>query len=288
MNGDIRDKLGLSHEDVTNLNFINNSKYIFRKHYSEGLRSHILQVLDAIDVKREIKGINLDEKPPFPLAKPLRILRIYRKKFESFTQVNHEIHNYKILKSYLAPVFLANSEEFIVDYFAGQSFHMMLCGLQEYVEGDYLNPWGMCNKEILRDQYRSMIIGDNKNVENDTNLYIKNVTINIEKFIFQIKKMICEENLIPDLAGSGNIILTRGGSVKLIDINNISKVSNDDNIYLDDKGYPVCDKSIEAIAKIEQKLLNCKIDKNSPLYKKYLDQKRMAAVKDLDRKFQYF
>jgi hypothetical protein len=54
---------------------------------------------------------------------------------------------------------------------------------------------------------------------------------------------------------------------------------------LDDKGYPVCDKSIEAISILEQKLLDKPIDKTETLYKIFLDPQRMKDVSDLEEKF---
>ncbi|MGD2149924.1 MAG: hypothetical protein PVF99_04880, partial [Desulfobacterales bacterium] len=56
-------------------------------------------------------------------------------------------------------------------------------------------------------------------------------------------------------------------------------------IRLDDKGYPVCDKSIEAISILEQKLLDRPIDKTETLYKIFLDPQRMKEVSVLEENF---
>jgi hypothetical protein len=108
---------------------------------------------------------------------------------------------------------------------------------------------------------------------------------NVEKFVNSVKKMILETNYVPDLAGLENLLVTPGGDIKLVDINNVSRVSFGPDISLDDKGYPVCDKSIEAISILEQKLLEKPIDKTETLYKIFLDPLRMRDVSILEEKF---
>ena len=108
---------------------------------------------------------------------------------------------------------------------------------------------------------------------------------NVEKFIKSVKKMILEANYVPDFAGLENLLVTPGGDIKLVDINNVSRVSFGPDIRLDDKGYPVCDKSIEAISILEQKLLDKPIDKTETLYKIFLDPLRMKNVSDLEEIF---
>ena len=54
MEKDIRDKPNIRSEDITGLNFIRDSgTYLFRKHYRQGLRSHIMEVLDSNDIWKE-------------------------------------------------------------------------------------------------------------------------------------------------------------------------------------------------------------------------------------------
>ena len=58
---DIRDKPYIDHKDVLGLNFIKDPGiYIYRRHYRQGLRSHIMEVLDPKDVENETKGIIID------------------------------------------------------------------------------------------------------------------------------------------------------------------------------------------------------------------------------------
>jgi len=94
-----------------------------------------------------------------------------------------------------------------------------------------------------------------------------------------------EVNYIPDLAGVENLLVTRTGNIKLVDINNISKVSFSPRISLDDKGYPVCDKSVEAISILEQKLMDKPIDKTEKIYRTFLAPQRIKEVKYLEEKF---
>ena len=97
--------------------------------------------------------------------------------------------------------------------------------------------------------------------------------------------MILEANYVPDFAGVENLLITPTGNIKLVDINNISKVVLGPKISLDDKGYPVCDKSIEAISMLEKKLLRKPIDNTEKLYKIFLDPQRMKEVSALEEKF---
>jgi len=108
---------------------------------------------------------------------------------------------------------------------------------------------------------------------------------NAETFVSKVKQMIMETNHVPDLAGVGNLLLTKSGDIKLVDINNISSVSFDNNIKLDDRGYPVCDKSIEALFFLERKLSGGSSHIDTPPYKTFLDPERMKEVKAIEKKF---
>jgi len=83
----------------------------------------------------------------------------------------------------------------------------------------------------------------------------------------------------------GNLILTPSGDIKLVDINNISTVYPDYIIRLDDRLYPVCDKSIEAMSRLEAGLLDEPIDKNDPIYATFLDPGRMEEVRRWEQRF---
>lgn len=97
--------------------------------------------------------------------------------------------------------------------------------------------------------------------------------------------MIAETGYIPDLAGNGNLMLTPGGGIKLVDINNIVKLHQEDGIFLDDKEYPACDKSVEVLAVLEEKVLKRKHLDKDPLYGFFMSGKRKELVKKLEEKF---
>jgi hypothetical protein len=97
--------------------------------------------------------------------------------------------------------------------------------------------------------------------------------------------MILDAGFVPDLAGSRNMLMTREGRVRLVDINNVSPVHRGEDIYIDDKGYPVCDKSLEALHLMETYLLGRRISIQDPVYQGFLSVSRRGAVKRLEGEF---
>jgi hypothetical protein len=280
---DIRDKSHISHEDVLSLNFIRKpGAYEFRNYHKQGLRSHIMEVLDPGDVLKQNKGEVVDGIRIFPWAKPLKILRIFRTKFWSTKEVFEEIKKLKIVEKYLPDDSYAKSDEFIVDYIWNNNRDFILCGLQEYVEGEVLNPWDPISKIQLAGLFTPM---EGHGFQMTSEQLIQKFYKKVEHFIACVKKMILKANYVPDFAGVENLLITPTGNIKLVDINNISKVFLEPEIRLDDKGYPVCDKSIEAISMLEKKLLGKPIDKTERFYKIFLDPQRMKAVGELEEKF---
>lgn len=283
---DIRDKSYITHEDVLALNFIRKpGAYVFRKYHKQGLRSHIMEVLDPGDFLKQNKGEIVDRIRVFPWAKPLKMLRIFRTKFFSTKEVFEEIKKLKIVEKYLPQDSYAKSDEFIVDYIWNKNRDFILCGLQEYVEGEILNPWDPISKHQLAGLFAPMEGYGTNGFQMTSEQLIHKFQKKVEHFIARVKKMILEANYIPDFAGVENLLITPTGNIKLVDINNISKVSLGPEISLDDKGYPVCDKSIEAISMLEKKLLGKSIDKTERLYKVFLDPQRMKEVGALEEKF---
>ena len=280
---DIRNKSHITHEDVLSLNFIRKSgAYVFRKYHKQGLRSHIMEVLDPGDVLKQNKGEVVDGIRIFPWAKPLKILRIFRTKFLSVKEVFEEINKLKIVEKYLPDDSFAKSDEFIVDYIWNNNRDFILCGLQEYVEGEVLNPWDPISKSQLAGLLTPM---EDHGFQMTSERQIHKFYKNVEHFIAGVKKMILKANYVPDFAGVENLLITPTGKIKLVDINNISKVFFGPEIHLDDKGYPVCDKSIEAISMLEKKLLGKPVDKTERVYKIFLDPQRMKEVGALEEKF---
>ena len=283
---DIREKAHISHEDIIELNFIRNSGvYVFRKYHKQGLRSQIMEMLDPDDVIKQNRGEIIDGILFFPWAMPLKMFRLFRTRFDSLTDVFEEIRKLKIIEKYLPSDSYAKSEEFIVDYMWNGNRDFILCGLQEYVAGEILNPWETTGINQLDNFFSGISVNRPNAPEMTTDQLVTKFRKKVENFIKSVKKMILEASYVPDFAGLENLLVTPEGDIKLVDINNVSRVSFGPDISLDDKGYPVCDKSIEAISILEQKLLDKPIDKNEALYKIFLDPLRMKEVSNLEEKF---
>jgi hypothetical protein len=286
MTQDVRDKISLIAEDVVRLNFIRQpGKYVFRRHYRQGLRSHIMEVLDPVDVAQEKNGVVSDGIKWFPRAKPLKMLRIFRTRFVSYPQAREELRRVIIVASYLGPSGYARSSEFLVSYQREDRYEILLCGLQEYIEGLNIEPWGFLNAERLADNLLRPRLGSRSMPVIEKSALVSRIRTSSEAFVRHVKNMISSTGLIPDLAGDGNMILTDAGDIKLVDINNISPVSFTPDIYLDDKGYPVCDKSVEALFEIEKSLAGQPPDTSDRLYKTFFDPERMLSVGAIEKEF---
>ena len=283
---DIRDKSHISNEDVIGLNFIRSpGYYVFRKYYKQGLRSQIMEMLDPEDIVKQNKGEIIDGVRLFPWAKPLKILRIFRSRFNSVEDAFDEIKKLRIVEKYLPRESYAKSDEFIVDYRWNGKQDVILCGLQEYVEGEVLNPWKLTDTNYLADLFTSMRVEGHHDSMPETEELNRRVWEKAIDFVNSAKKMILEANYVPDFAGVANLLLTPSGEIRLVDINNISRVSLGPDIILDDKDYPVCDKSIEAISILERHLMKKPLDMSEKIYRTFLDPQRMKDVKALEEKF---
>jgi hypothetical protein len=288
MKEDVRERASLDHQTVVGLNFIKDPcDYFFRRHYRQGLRSHIMEVLKRTDVKRERDGIEIDGIRWFPRAKPIKMLRVFRTKFLRLEQAIEEIETVMTIERYLAPDHIAISDEFLVDYVAGGSRDFILCGLQEYVEGEILDPWAPITEAHLTGLFVRMNKDSGDESQSNRDIWIQEVRKRMERFIRNVKRMIQEAGYIPDLAGAGNVLLTPVGNIKLVDINNVSKVSFESGIQVDDRGYPVCDTSIKALSLLEQKILESPINMEEAIYRTFLEARRMKEVKNLQERFDH-
>ncbi|MGD9320575.1 MAG: hypothetical protein PVH99_11445 [Desulfobacteraceae bacterium] len=288
MKEDVREKASLSHHEVVGLNFVRKpGTYFFRRHYKQGLRSHVMEVLQRDDVERERTGVVIEGVRWFPKARPIKMLRIFRAKFNGLDQALEEVKRVKIIEKYLAPDHVASSDEFLVDYTMDGKRDFILCGLQEAVEGEILDPWSPITKAHLAELFSRMDRDATETRDMSRERLVKRAQKRVHKFIERVKRLVLEANHVPDLAGVGNLLLTPEGEVKLVDINNISKVSFGSAIPIDDKGYPVCDKSIQALALLEQKILVKAIDKKDAVYKAFFEPQRMMRVKALEDKFHF-
>ncbi len=280
---DVRDQACLYHDDILSLNFIRGRcPYVFRRHFRCGLRSHIMEVLDPDAVRLESEGIVSEGVRWYPRPIPIKMLRVFRRRFCSLLEVAEEIRRLRIIEAFLPRAQLAHSEEFIVHYDRGGGCDLMLCGLQEYAEGYELAPWRLPHVDVMGDLYRR-IIGDG--ASGDPTAFFQRLRAEVARFVDGVRRMVLEAGFIPDLAGSRNMLMTRSGCLRLVDINNVSPVQRGDDIYLDDKGYPVCDKSIEALRLMETYLLERHVSEDDPVYRGYLGPSRREAVKRLEGAF---
>jgi hypothetical protein len=278
---DIRDRNVLSGDEVLGLNFIKGSgPYIFRRYYRSGLRSLIFEVLSAGDVEKETQGEIMDGIRVFPRARPKKMFRILRNRFASKEEVLKEIQKYRVLLNHLGPDLIAASEEFMVDYTLRGKREIVLCGLQEYVQGEILDPWRLSIKEPLKDMFTSLSGTLMKYPE-----WLKKVRENIGLFVERTRQMIHASGYIPDLAGIGNLIVIKDAGFKLVDINNIVPLKPDKTILIDDKGYPSCDVSVEVLSILERDVLQTPLLPDDPLYRHFLDPERKKEVRRLETLF---
>jgi hypothetical protein len=286
MQEDVRERPYLNEEDVLTLNFIRDpGLYVYRRHYRQGLRSHIMEVLSHEDLENEKNGVIIDGSKWYPRAEPLKMLRIFRMRFNSLQEAEEEVERVRKIETYLGRDNLAKSEEFLVDYIRNGKRDLLLCGLQEYVKGAILDPWKPLEDNYLLSILRRISFDDFEDAVAIGDSWIRMVREKAEIFIGRVKKLILEAKHVPDLAGIGNLMLTRDGDIKLVDINNISRVSFDPVIPIDDRGYPVCDKSIEALALLEQGLLGRSSPGDDFIYQTYLEPERMDKVKVAEKEF---
>jgi hypothetical protein len=284
---DPRDKPGLSHEDVLSLNFIKDSEaYLFRRHYRSGLRSHIMEMLRPSEVKAEKRGIPANGFRFFPKAKPRKMLRIFKTRFSGLRAAQEEIRRVKIVEKFLAPEYMAMSSEFLVELRDAEKKELLLCGVQEYVAGEVLDPWGAMGRSHILSLYERMCGASASGQSPEpSDLWLEEMMSKAQEFVSRIKTMITDSGHVPDLAGVGNLILAPSGHIRLVDINNISMVLFGSAVPLDDRGYPVCDKSIEALSLLEQDLLGQPLDPSDPIYMHFLAPQRRREVQAQEYKF---
>lgn len=276
---DIRDIKHATSEEVNGLNFLNlTDQYVLRRHIYQGLRSHVFQILKTDDVRKENEGVVKEGEKKYPQATPIKILRIMRKKFQRLDDVKAEISKYKLIEKYFDHDSYAQSQEIVVDYIHNGENKVMLIGIQEYVAGFRLNPWSANIGFHITDFLKISGI-------NNIDETVSQIKKNIANFVQLLKSFILKTRYIPDLAGIGNIILKSDGNIVLVDINNISKVSFSDPIYVDDFGYPIVDRSIEAISCLDKFSLPDEYNRDCFLYNKFLSNHRCKKVNAIEKEF---
>lgn len=274
------------HKDTVALNFVRDNPAIrFRRHYRDGLRSRISEVLDYRALEQEAHGVLVDGVRSFPRARPKYMLRVFRRPFETLEDAFRESKIFSVLETYLGPAYVAGSEEFIVNYYDRDRREIILCGMQEYVTGEIFNPWAPIGPAYVEALYNAMPPLEKADNPLSPKAFIARAQAKAADLIRRVKAMISEAGRVPDLAGIGNLILTPMGNIKLVDINNVSPVRLDDSIYLDDQGYPVCDKSIEVLALLEEKLLERPLDPDEPIWRHFLTPERRTRATRYEKKF---
>lgn len=283
MGKDIREQRHIEHQDVVGLNFIRQpNRFVFRRYYRQGLRSHVMEVLDPAHVRMESTGVFSNGSRWFPKASPVRVLRIFRTKFATWQEAYEDILRFQVIKSCLTTDYLAVSEEFIAEYAESDTHRVILCGLQEFVQGQVLDPWALTG-ECLLEKYNPCLLTEAPDMPAAD--WVKIVQHHTARFVDRMRAMILKVHLIPDLAGVGNLLLSPNGVIKLVDINNICPVSLGAPPPLDERGYPTCDKSIEALSRIESHLLGKPVDPLDPIYRHFLTPERMSEVADMGKAF---
>jgi hypothetical protein len=129
----------------------------------------------------------------------------------------------------------------------------------------------------------------------------------LERFIRDVRDMVNHVGLMPDLAGKGNLVLDRFGTVKLIDINNFRRFVPSEEVeqvldrdfdldayvmgrkdirpvlpkdFLDDLGIPIGDLSLGALQTLELRGLGrdlADLDRD-PFYEPLHNQQRRLAL----------
>jgi hypothetical protein len=175
---------------------------------------------------------------------------------------------------------MAHSYECIVEYHGPHGSELMLCGFQEYIKGDIIDPWTILDAESLLPLIYKTMRDRGVIMPLPSDEWVADAREKGSQLIGRLKRMITHSGHIPDLAGVGNLIITPNGEICLVDINNISPVYSEATIPLDEKGYPVCDKSIEALSLIEKKIVGRPINMEEKLYKQFLNSERKTLVQE--------
>ncbi len=283
---DILDLKRIEHADLVALNFIRtDAPYVFRAHFRSGLRSRIMEMLVPGDVTRERDGVVIDGIRRFPRARPVKMLRIFRRRFASLAEALLETRRFKILERHLGPDFIARSCEFYVDYGRGRPRAVVLCGIQDFVAGVGLNPWQVHRPGYAADLQRRLEAESRGCEPMAPADFSRCLRQQAERLIHRVQAMMGHDGLIPDLAGMRNLLVTDGPRILLVDINNIHPVVFDGDIPLDDKGYPVLDRSIDALERLGRGILNRSVLSTRSGYAAFFKPDRRLRVAALEDRF---
>ncbi len=246
----IRYQQSVSHDEVVGAGLAS-PNYHYQRHYLQGMRSHVIEVIPQQRWDDYTNGVVIDELRQWPKPVPVAMLRILKEEFAHIDDALAEARKTNLLQQHMDG-YVAKSLEFI----AGTQNDFYLCGSQKYIKGEIFGPWGAINLKIDSEKTRG--------------------------FVTTVKNMVIKTGYIPDLVGNGNIIVSENGSLTLVDINNIQKVGINHQIKLDNKLYPIVDLSIEALFRIEQMIGS--VDDWS-LYNHYRDPVRINEVTAIEKEW---
>jgi hypothetical protein len=211
------------------------------------------------------------------------MLRIFRRRFLDAREALEDIARLRVVERYLPAAQIARSEEFLSDYLSPRGPEVLLCGLQVFVEGIELDPWAQSLPGELRDALVLQVPGPVAAVP----AFSQRLCASAARFVHCTRRMIRETGTIPDLAGRGNLRVTAEGVIVLVDINNISSECYAEGIPLDDRGYPVCDKSVEAMTLLERRFCGVRTPESDPLRRHFFHPARRRRVQELDASFHH-
>jgi hypothetical protein len=281
---DIRDLDRIEHADILALNFIrSDAPYVFRRHFRNGLRSRIIEVLEPQAVALECRGTIVDGVRCFPRARPVKMLRIFRTRFADLDQALGETRRLKAVEAHLAPGFIAASSEFYVDYRCGRRRQILLCGLQDYIHGVALDPWQAGCRQYLTGLQRRLV--DETGEALPPEAFGRRLLEELDAFVTRVQRLMHGTGLVPDLAGTRNLLVTGDGRLHLVDINNIHPLNFGETVPLDDKGYPVMDKSIEALDLLARHLLRRDELRQTAAWRIFFTAERRSRVRAAEGRF---
>jgi hypothetical protein len=122
----------------------------------------------------------------YPRAEPLKMLRIFRTRFKNLQEAEEEIQRVKTIESYLGPENFAKSDEFLVDYQLNGKRELILCGLQEFIQGAILDPWDQLDDSHLISILRRISFETFEEAESIADQWVEQVRNKAETFIGKI------------------------------------------------------------------------------------------------------
>ena len=148
-----------------------------------------------------------------------------------------------------------------------------------------LDPWQADHPGYAEDLWRRLLAETSGAVDTPPAEFYRLLNVQVSRFVRQVRAMMDRDGLIPDLAGVRNLLVTHGPRVLLVDINNIHPVVFDAQVPLDDKGYPVLDRSIDALERLGRVFLGRSMLSVETDYRLFFSRERQSRVRELEARF---